>query len=315
LIEDLLDISRIVAGKISIKRLIVGIPGIVKQAVDALRPMAEEKQIQIDCPECTDRMFVTGDPARLQQVLGNILNNAVKFTPNKGKVVVHINRRGLNVEITITDTGIGFGKEFIPHLFQRFRQASTGIKRQGKGLGLGLSIAKTLVDLHGGTITGTSEGEGKGATFTITFPLSSPPLDEPVLKPFVAELSDTLLQGITILAIDDDVDTLEMLKTAIERFGATVITAESAEGGLLVGEEHPINLILCDVGLPVKSGYDFMQIVREKGIKTPSIALTAFSGDEYEQMAIESGFDAFLTKPVEPTVLITKIAEVFELQG
>lgn len=310
LIEDLLDISRIVAGRITIKQLIVGIPGIVKQAVDAIQPMALEKEIVVDCPECTDKMFITGDPSRLQQVFGNILNNAVKFTPNKGKVMVHIERMGLSVKISVKDTGIGFSKEFVPNLFQKFSQASTGIRRQGKGLGLGLSIAKTLVDLHGGTIKGESAGEGKGATFTVTLPLSSPPLEEPALKVHTGELLDNVLSGLRLLVIDDDVDTLEMLKLALERYGATVVIAESAEQGIQAGERNNLDGIICDVGLPVKSGYDFIRQVRELGVKLPAIALTAFSGEEYEKMALESGFDAFLNKPIEPKALISKIAEV-----
>lgn len=311
LIEDLLDISRIVAGRITVKRLIVGIPGILKQAVDAIQPMAGEKEIVVECPECSDKMFVMGDPARLQQVFGNILNNAVKFTPNKGKVLVRIERRGLSVAISVKDTGIGFKKEFIPSLFKKFSQASSGVRRQGKGLGLGLSIAKTLVDLHQGTITGTSEGEGKGATFTVTLPLSSPPLEEPALRPMNGELSDNMLAGLNVLTVDDDTDTLEMLKATIERFGATVVTAESSEQALARLEENKIDVIVCDVGLPVKSGYDFMEMVRAKGVKTPSMALTAFSGDEYEKLALDSGFDNFLTKPVEPKVLITTIQSTF----
>jgi PAS domain S-box-containing protein len=312
LIEDLLDISRIVAGRITVKRLIVGIPGIIKQAVDAITPMADEKEIQISCPECTDRMFVMGDPARLQQVFTNILNNAVKFTPSKGEVTVDIERRGLSVAVIITDTGIGFKKEFIPFLFKKFSQASSGVRRQGKGLGLGLSIAKTLVELQGGTISGTSNGEGKGAVFTVILPLSSPPLEEPVLKPFFEELMDDMLKGLHVLVVDDDTDTLEMLKLAIERFGALVSVAESAENALIELERGDIDGIVCDVGLPVKSGYDFMQIVRAKGVITPAIALTAFSGDEYEKMALDSGFNAFLTKPVEPKILITKMFQVFK---
>lgn len=307
LIEDLLDISRIVSGRMQIKQLIVGIPGIVQQACESFAVAAEMKGVELRCGTTNDRLFVQGDPGRLQQVLSNLVDNAVKFTPKGGTVDVCIVPDGLNVDIIIKDSGIGIEPEFMASLFQRFKQESSGIRRIGQGLGLGLSIAQSLASLQKGTIRAESEGRGKGATFTVTFPLTSPPLEESAINGFDREHKISTLEGLTILAIDDDRDTLDMLKLALERYGAKVLTAESAEEGRVVGEKVRLDIIVCDVGMPLVSGYEFMKALRAEGVATPAMALTAFSGGEYERLAKESGFNHFLSKPIEVGTLIEGI--------
>lgn len=307
LIEDLLDISRIVSGRMQIKRLIVGIPGIVQQACESFAVSAAEKGVELKCEECTDKIFVSGDPGRLQQILANLVDNAVKFTPKGGKVHVSIVPDKLKIHIIVKDSGVGIEPQFMKELFQRFKQESSGIRRLGQGLGLGLSIAKSLAELQGGSIKAASEGRGKGATFTVTFPLSSPPLEESVIHNFIQGEEKQTLEGMTILAIDDDRDTLTMLKVALERFGAVVLTAESAEEGRILGEANKLTMIVCDVGMPVVSGYEFIRTLRAEKINTPALALTAFSGDEYAKLAKESGFNHYLSKPIEIGALIEGI--------
>jgi len=315
LIEDLLDISRIVSGRMQVKKLIVGIPGIVHQACESFAVSAAEKGISLKCDECTDKLFVVGDPGRLQQILSNLVDNAVKFTPKGGNVHVGIVAEKLQVRIVVKDSGVGIEPQFMKELFQRFKQESTGIRRLGQGLGLGLSIAKSLTELHGGTIKAESEGRGKGATFTVTLPLSSPPLEESIIDSYKHGSKETTFDGLTILAIDDDRDTLEMLKLALERYGATVLIAESAEEGRVVGEKTKLDVIVCDIGLPVVSGYEFIRSLRSENITTPALALTAFSGDEYAKMAMEAGFDHYLAKPIEVGTLINGITYVLGLHS
>jgi PAS domain S-box-containing protein len=310
LIEDLLDISRIVAGKIQVKKLIVGIPGIVQQACVAIGPSVVEKAQILECKETDKKLFVTGDPARLQQILGNLLNNAVKFTPQGGKITVDIVPKALTVSIVIKDTGIGIKPEFLPHLFNRFSQESVGLRRKGGGLGLGLSIAKNLVELHDGTIKGESEGLGKGATFTITLPLSSPPLEEPIIRTSKEHVDNSRLKGKNVLVIDDDPDTLEMLKVALTRYDINVVTAESADEART--KLKGVQLIVSDIGLPVEDGYTFMKSLRISGVTVPSVALTAFSGEEYAKQAEESGFNSLLSKPIDVLDLIDSLSVLVE---
>ena len=306
LIEDLLDISRIISGKMQVKNLIVGIPGIVQQACESFALAAAEKGVDMKCDFSAKKLFMVGDPGRLQQVLSNLIDNSVKFTPKGGKITVSVVPERLKVNIIVKDTGVGIEPQFMKELFQRFKQESTGIRRLGQGLGLGLSIAKSLVELQHGTIKAESEGRGKGATFTVTFPLSSPPLEETIIGTIIHG-DRTSLEGLTILAIDDDRDTLAMLRIALEKYGATVLTAESAEEGRLVGEKHKPNIIVCDIGMPIISGYEFMRALRDEGIKTPALALTAFSGEEYAKLALEAGFNHYLSKPIEVGTLIEGI--------
>lgn len=315
LIEDLLDISRIVSGRMQVKKLIVGISGIVHQACESFAVSAALKGVDLKCEDCTDKLFVVGDPGRLQQILSNLVDNAVKFTPKGGKVNVGIVAERLQVHIIVKDTGIGIEPEFMSKLFQRFNQESTGIRRLGQGLGLGLSIARSLTELQGGSIKAESEGRGKGATFTVTLPLSSPPLEESAIRGLTHDITKTTLDGLTILAIDDDRDTLDMLKLALERYGATVLVAESAEEGRTAGEKTKLDVIVCDIGLPVVSGYEFIRSLRSENITTPALALTAFSGDEYAKMATEAGFDHYLAKPIEIGMLINGISYVLGLHS
>lgn len=307
LIEDLLDISRIVSGRMKVKQLIVGVPGIVHQACDQFGVVAAKKGVNLSCAVSEDKLFVLGDPGRLQQILTNLIDNAVKFTPEGGKVTVAIVPEKLKVNIVIQDTGVGIEAHFMKELFHRFKQESTGIRRLGQGLGLGLSIAKSLTELQGGTISAASEGRGKGATFTVTLPLSSPPVEESIIGAKVHQESLSTLDGLSILVVDDDRDTLEMLKLALERYGSKVAMAESADEGRAVLETTVVDVIISDVGIPVKSGYEFIRELREDSIQIPALALTAFSGEEYAKLALEAGFNHYMSKPIEVNQLINGI--------
>lgn len=314
LIEDLLDVSRIISGRIELKKLIVGVPGLITQVCETFAPQAEEKGVTLNCgygPK--DKLFVLGDPQRLNQILTNLMSNAVKFTPRGGRVDVEVKPNTMTLEIIIKDTGIGMSADFLPHLFEKFRQAETGAKRRFSGLGLGLNIAKTLTDLHGGTITGASEGEGKGSTFTVRLPLASPPLEEPTVKKSERSIA-TSLRGYKILVVDDDSDTLEMIKLALERYDGEVVTADSAEMARTVIEQQKPQVIVSDIGMPVEDGLTFMTTLRASGNNTPSVALTAFSGDEYAIEAKKAGFNAYYCKPIELDSLINAVSKLLTSQ-
>ena len=310
LINDLLDVSRIVSGKILIKDLIVGIPGLLKQLGSTMRPVATDKHLILTENIPTENLFVKGDPERLQQALMNIVDNAVKFTES-GEVTISALRRGLFVDISIHDTGIGISKELMPKLFQKFTQGEPAMRRKYKGLGLGLYITKSIVDLHHGTIHAESE-IGKGTTIIISLPLMSPPLAEPAVNITADDRYD--LSGINVLVVDDDVDTLTMLKLSIERYGANVTAVDSADKARTVLTDKKIDVIVSDVGMPVEDGLMFIERLRKNGNKTPAIALTAFEGLQYEIEAKEKGFDGFLSKPVGIERLISEIQRFYNVK-
>jgi signal transduction histidine kinase/ActR/RegA family two-component response regulator len=325
LIEDLLDMNRIVSGKIRLDVQPVEIASIVDAAIDSVRPSADAKEIVLRTMIDPRPGPVFGDPNRLQQIVWNLLTNAVKFTPKRGKIDVILQRVNSHIEISGHDSGMGISPEFLPYLFERFRQADASTTRKHGGLGLGLSIVKQLVELHGGTVTAESEGSERGAMFTVCLPVRAvrdvgeprehPRTDwaAPVLTP---ELS---LAGITVLVIDDEADARELLRSVLTDAAAHVLTAASAEEALpLVSQARP-DVIVSDIGMPDRDGYQFMRDVRglpfAAGGKTPAIALTAFARSEDRTRAMLAGYQVHVSKPIEPQELVATIKSLVANRG
>jgi PAS domain S-box-containing protein len=326
LIEDLLDVSRILSGKLRLQVESVDVQLVVEGALETVRPAAEAKDIRLE-PVLSSGAFVMGDPHRLQQVVWNLLSNAVKFTRRGGRVQVTVERRDSSVEVTVADTGQGIPKDFQPHVFERFRQQEGGTTRSYGGLGLGLSIVRQLVEMHGGAVRVFSEGEGQGATFTVSLPLSLAKHSD-VSSP--AELQKKLdreglccppeLTGLDVLVVDDELDAREMLRTMLESCGARVHLASSAAEGLRLLQAHQPAVLISDIGMPEEDGYKLIQKVRSlsanAGGKTPALALTAYARSEDRTRALMSGFNNHLTKPVEPLELLAMVASLAgRLQG
>jgi PAS domain S-box-containing protein len=322
LIEDLLDMSRIISGKIRLDVQRVDLQEVVKAAVASVRLSADAKQIRLQVVLDPLAGPVRGDPNRLQQCFWNLLSNAIKFTPKGGTVQVSLERVNSHLEVCVIDNGQGIKPEFLPHLFERFRQADASTTRRHGGLGLGLSIVKHLIELHGGKVRAKSPGEKQGSTFCIELPmmvvnaseaehrrehprsfmLTAPTIDNPSLK------------GITVLAVDDEPDARNLLKRVLEDCGAKVILAASAREALdLVLKERP-DMIVSDIGMPDEDGYEFIRKVRalgaEDGGKTPAAALTAFARAEDRTRALRAGYQTHVAKPVEPTELTAVVASL-----
>ena len=319
LIEDLLDMNRIVSGKIRLDVQRIDVAPIVEAALDAMRPSADGKAIVIRKTIDPNAGPVHGDPNRLQQVIWNLLTNAVKFTPKGGKIDVVVERVNSHIEITIHDTGIGIAPDFLPHVFERFRQADASSTRKYGGLGLGLSIVKQLVELHGGSVTVASEGEGKGATFVVSLPVRAFRESEPasrehpatprVLRRAVdAEIS---LSGIVVLVVDDEPDARELLREALGDAGAEVVTASSAEEAIATLRSRQPTVIVSDIGMPNRDGYELIREIRAlspaEGGRTPAIALTAFARSEDRTRAMLAGYQVHISKPIEPQELVAAI--------
>jgi signal transduction histidine kinase/ActR/RegA family two-component response regulator len=322
IISDLLDMSSIMSGKVRLDVQAVDLAVIVDAAINTVRPAADAKDIRLHVVLDPLARPVRGDPNRLQQIFWNLLTNAVKFTPKGGRVAVLLERVNSHLELNVADNGDGIETEFLPHVFDRFRQADSSTDRRHGGLGLGLSIVKQLVELHGGTITARSAGKGKGATFAISLPLmairdelrdisaSHHPAETGFAEPF-PEAQRTSLQGLKVLVVDDEADARALIRTLLEEREACVLTAASAEEALaLLVSEHP-DLLISDVGMPIEDGYHLIRRVRalcDSGGATPAIALTAYARVEDRMRAIEAGYQMHLAKPVEPAELITMVS-------
>ncbi len=309
LIEDLLDVSRILRGKLSLNITPVSLASTIQAAIETVRLAAEAKSITVKTNLNPRVGQVSGDATRLQQVVWNLLANAVKFTPAGGQVEIQLVQMEQQVQIAVSDTGKGIAADFLPHVFDYFRQADSTTTRKFGGLGLGLAIVRHLVELHGGTIQAESQGEGLGATFTVKLPLIPTQTELDIATPSVGP-SD--LQGIRVLVIDDEVDSLEFTAFVLMQAGATVTTATSANEGFLTLTQLPLDLLLSDIGMPDLDGYMLMQQIRalppEQGGQIKAIALTAYAGDFNEQRALQAGFQQHLSKPIEPEVLVQSIS-------
>jgi PAS domain S-box-containing protein len=322
LIEDLLDMSRIISGKIRLHVGSVDPASFIDAAIQTVEPSAAAKGIRLVKQLSAPGASVLGDPARLQQVIWNLLSNSIKFTPAGGTVAVIVELANQQVEIRVRDTGQGIDPQFLPHVFERFRQADASTTRAHGGLGLGLAIVKYLVELHGGRISASSDGPDRGSTFTISLPAlnatkSDTDEQEKTLQPSLSNGTDrnsNLLRGIKILVVDDEPDARRLIKRLLEGYQARVFTAESAAAALPIVESKRPDILLSDIGMPDVDGYEFLRRVRalgqDRGGQVPAIALTAFARSEDRTRALLAGFLLHISKPVEPRELVSTLATV-----
>ncbi len=299
----------------------VDLTNVVESAIESIKPSADAKDIRIRKLLDPLASGVAGDPNRLQQVVWNLLSNAVKFTPKAGKIEILLERVNSHVELTVTDTGQGIEPDFLPHVFDRFRQADSSTSRKHGGLGLGLAIVKQLIELHGGTVRAKSAGHGQGATFTVTLPIvvikDEDPKREHPSSPSFAQTFDynaISLKGLKILVVDDEEDARELIKRFLTARQANVQTAKSAIDGLDKLKKEKPDILISDIGMPNKDGYQFIRDVRslpsDQGGKTPAVALTAFARSEDRTRAMMAGYQIHISKPVEPHELIATVASL-----
>jgi PAS domain S-box-containing protein len=322
LIEDLLDMSRIEAGKVSLDLQHVDLAAVVTGGIDTVRPAAQAKDIRLTTAFSSLSGIVMGDRNRLQQVVWNLLSNAIKFTPKGGRIHVVTKRANSHVEICVTDTGQGIAPEFLGHVFDRFRQADATTTRRHGGLGLGLSIVKHLVELHGGNVRVESEGAGQGATFIVCLPLQSgrqndegmadqrhnAALDGAAEKPE--------LKGIKVLLVDDEPDSIAIVQRVLERRGAEVRAADSVEGAIKHFVRFAPQVVLSDIGMPGQDGYELIRRIRQLpgGRRVPAVALTALARAEDRTRAVQAGFQLHIAKPVDFAELVAVVHNLASLQ-
>jgi len=311
LIDDLLDTARIISGKL---RLVVGpvdLVSVIEESVQTIRPAAEAKGVSLWADLPSEIGQITGDPARLQQIVWNLLSNAIKFTPQGGRVEARLERVDPHIRITVSDTGKGINPDFLPYVFDRFHQSDTSSVRRHGGLGLGLALAKYLVELHGGTIEAESAGEGQGAIFKVTLPVRAVATPIGEVDGAAAAKSSGELAGVRALVVDDEDDARELLKSALENYGADVIAVNSAaEAYALITETPPPerpDVIVADIGMPDEDGYSLIRRLRKwedaHGAYTPAVALTAYGRVEDRVSALKAGFQIHVAKPVDPDEL------------
>jgi PAS domain S-box-containing protein len=322
IIEDLLDMSRIISGKVRLDVQPLDLAGIVLEAVDTMRTSASAKGVRLQTVIDPVNATILGDPNRLQQVFWNLLSNSIKFTPKHGRIQILLQRVNSHVEVSVIDTGEGISPDFLPYIFNRFQQADASTTRRYGGLGLGLAIVKNLVELHGGTVRAKSGGVGKGATFIVSLPLTvfHPPPDQwerehPKSKALAPPIPPSIsLEGIRILAVDDDADARSLLRVLLESAGATAYLASSAKEGMEQLLRRPVDVLICDVGMPETDGYTLMRQIRTLGDPEKSgvaaVALTAYARLEDRMAAIQAGFQNHLPKPVEPAELLTVLSSL-----
>jgi PAS domain S-box-containing protein len=326
LIDDLLDVSRIISGKLRLTVVPLELAPVIEAAIDAIRPAAEAKNIRMQVMLDSNTGLVSGDPDRLQQIVWNLLSNAVKFTDKGGRIQIRLEHFNSHVVTTISDTGKGIPPEFLPFVFDRFRQADSSITRLHGGLGLGLAIVRQLVDLHGGSVQAQSPGEGKGATFSFELPLIIAhgsgrfglSVDEAQVSndaPRLGFSDSPVLEGLSILVVDDDPDARELLGAILEHRSARVTKAASAAQAYETLEWLKPDVIISDIGMPGEDGYSLLRNVRLREARdrlgwTPAIALTAHARAEDRMRALSAGYQAHVAKPVEPAELVAVIASL-----
>ncbi|MBC8029256.1 MAG: response regulator [Pyrinomonadaceae bacterium] len=321
LIDDLLDVSRIITGKLQIEPRSVDLRAVIEAAVEAVRPSFEAKKIKFETVLDSQACPVSGDANRLQQIFWNLLSNAVKFTPAEGKVQIELKHCESRIRISVADSGIGINREFVPYIFDRFRQADGSTTRAHGGLGLGLSIVKHLIQLHEGSIEVESEGENQGATFTVSFPIASK-LSPQLLEERAPESEGNgihsefsrILAGLRILVVDDEADARDVMSAILTRCGGEVKCCESTAEALKAFREWKPDLLVSDIGMPLEDGYTLIKKLRKLRLKAarqvPAVALTAYATKEDKARALEAGFQVHVPKPIEPGALIRSIANV-----
>ncbi|HKX54020.1 MAG TPA: ATP-binding protein, partial [Nitrosospira sp.] len=319
LIGDLFEMSRITAGKVTLELLRIDLSNLTEVVVDSAEPVAEAKKVRLRKIIDSEVGLVLADQNRFQQVLWNLLSNAIKFTPEGGEVEIHVRRVASRAEVKVKDSGIGIKREFLPHVFDRFRQADSPAGRQQLGLGLGLAIVKELVLLHRGTVIAESDGEGKGSVFTVSLPLiqhrdTGTGIENQTSVALEREDKFLPLTGLTLLVIDDEKDSLEVAKEALTKQGGKVIIAGGAAEGLEILKSGRPDVIICNISMPGKNGYQFIREVRSMpksaGSSTPAIALTGFARPEDRTKAMIAGYQKHITKPLDTPKLIAAITDL-----
>jgi hypothetical protein len=326
IIEDLLDMGRIISGKVRLDVRPIELAGVVNAAIETVRPAADAKGVRIQALLAASDQTVSGDPGRLQQVFWNLLSNAVKFTPGGGVVRVSVTRVSGHVEVAVSDTGEGIRPEFLPHVFDRFRQADASTTRRHGGLGLGLAIVKQLTELHGGRIAVASEGLGRGTTFTVSLPLATSgaggaarredaaSATAPANAPSYADSLMPQLDGLRVLVVDDEPDARALLRRLLEECRASVRQARSAADAMEQFRAEVPDVLISDIGMPGEDGYSLIRRVRalpaEQGGHVPAIALTAYARAEDRVRAVLAGFQAHIPKPLEPAELIATVGSL-----
>jgi PAS domain S-box-containing protein len=320
LIDDLLDTSRMVAGKLRLDLRAVDLRAVVEAAIDTIRPGAQAKGVRLDGHTGERSIVVSGDPDRLQQVVWNLLSNAIRFTPAGGRIDVWLDEHQGQEQIRVVDTGSGIKAEFLPHVFERFRQADASSSRVHSGLGLGLALVRHLVELHGGAVVAESEGEGRGATFSVRLPKPSPETDaRPIPLDAVPDVADPSrhLAGLHVLVVDDEEDARDLARLAFEQAGARVSMAASAREALATMDRGRVDVLVSDIGMPGTNGYVLLESVRARGAdaQVPAIALTAYARLEDRERALKAGFQLHVPKPIDPLRLVRAVALVVHRVG
>ncbi|MFN6568932.1 ATP-binding protein [Dendronalium sp. ChiSLP03b] len=318
LIEDVLDVSQIIRGKLCLNTYPVNFAQVVSAAIDTVRLAAEAREIRIECRFSPLVGVVMGDANRLQQVVWNLLTNAIKFTPNGGRVTVQLEQINSNIQLQVSDTGRGIAPEFLPYVFERFRQGDNSITRSHKGLGLGLALVRHLVELHGGTVCAASPGIEQGATFIVNLPLKVTAVDTNQLSPLIGDEDCDrclpTLNGLRVLVVDDEPDALQLLTTILGQYGAQVMAVASALEALVALQQFHPDVLVSDIGMPQEDGYMLIRKLRalsqEEGGRIPAIALTAYAKAEDRTQALMAGFQLHVPKPVNPTELVTVVANL-----
>jgi signal transduction histidine kinase/CheY-like chemotaxis protein len=318
IIEDILDVSRIITGKLKLDLQPLDLVSVVESALDTVRPTAAAKKIRVDTAIGRGRLPVLGDAARLQQAVWNLLINALKFTAAGGAVTITVRETDGSAQLTVSDTGIGIAPEFLPHVFERFRQADGSITRRHGGLGLGLAIVRHIVEMHGGTVYAESAGEGRGATFVVTVPAATGARLAPVVpqprdaRGHVEPSPCPRLDGVSLLVVDDEPDVLELTAKILADAGAHVSTSGSAQGALELMDNRAFDLLILDIAMPDTDGYALLREIRSRnaahGCSVPTIALTACAHTEERARALAAGFQCHLAKPIEPPGLVSAVA-------
>lgn len=319
LVSDLLDVGRIVAGKLKLETSPLDLGMVTTAAVDTVRPLAQAKRVHLVTHVSPIDDLVLGDASRIQQVVWNLVSNAIKFTPRDGRIEIRVEAKWPWATLTVRDTGEGIASEFLPHLFERFRQQDSSSSRAHGGLGLGLAIVKHLVELHGGRVRAESDGFGRGATFTVELPLASAFADtkpSPEPRPTTSVPSGSTLGGIRVLLVEDEVDTREFVQRVLEESAAEVVSTGSAAEALNVIEGTSPDVLVSDIGMPGMDGYALLRAIRTRyalpdDTRTiPALALTAFARTEDRQRAFDAGYAEHLAKPIDPVSLVTAVARL-----
>ncbi len=322
LIEDILDLARIEQGKLVLSVASVEMVRVVEAALDAVRPAAEAKGIRLQ-PVLDSQATIVGDADRLQQVVWNLVSNAIKFTPKGGCVQVWLRRQESHVELMVVDDGQGVAPDFLPHVFDRFRQGQASPSRAVGGLGLGLVIVRSIVELHGGTVTAESEGPGKGATFVVALPTATLHADRSTPRPADDRGGESLalepspaLSGLRVVVVDDEPEGRDLLQFVLEQCRSEVTVTRNAEEALAAVSGGSFDVLISDIGMPKRDGYSLIAAVRAlpaaKGGLIPAVALTAYASAEDRTRALRAGFDMHLPKPVQPGELVVIVARLIE---